>query len=379
MATPSAGRRPLSAPTLYHMADVRLGGAFPFLGEGGSAHRTQVRETFVRAVDQAVALSPSLVLFTGNLFGTPFPSPDLAEFARVQIARLSEAGVWVLVAAGPLDALHERQYASGALAEVERVTVFPASPNSVIIPDLDVTVVGMSYALSSPAQGDLLSGLAAERSSRHLVGAAYITWPRTDDAMRALRRQIASTGATYLALGGSSARRDLSADRVAAWCPGSPELVAAEEGGGSPLFVRLDDHAEVMPKPVARRRFARFSLQPVAYATTEELAVAIRVLGDPNLAAVVRLVGASRINQHIDVADLRNRLAGAFLALDVVDESRPSLEDLDAAAYPELSVAGKFIGVVRKELQRATTDDGRRRAGAALRLGLALLEGRISP
>jgi hypothetical protein len=358
------------------MADVRLGGAFPFLGEGGTGHRAQVRETFVRAVDQAVALTPSVVLLTGNLFGTPFPSRDLAEFARVQIARLGGAGIPVLIAAGPLDALHERNYASGALAEVERVTVFPASPKVIVFPDLDLTVVGVSWASSSSAPPDILSGLAMQRSSRHLVGAGYLPWPEADDAMRALRRQIASTGATYLALGGSPVRRDLSADGVAAWCPGAPELVAAEEGEGSPLFVRLDGHAEVTPKPIARRRFARFTLQPVSYATTDELAAAIRALGDPHLAAVVRLVGASRINQYIDVADLRDRLAGEFLALDVVDESRPSLEDLDAAPYPDLSVAGKFIGVVRGEIERAGNDDARRRAGAALRLGLALLEGR---
>jgi hypothetical protein len=49
---------------------------------------------------------------------------------------------------------------------------------------------------------------------------------------------------------------------------------------------------------------------------------------------------------------------------------------VDAAVYPELSVAGRYVGVARAELERATTDEARHRAGAALRLGLALLEGR---
>jgi hypothetical protein len=151
--------------------------------------------------------------------------------------------------------------------------------------------------------------------------------------------------------------------------------VAAEEGEGAPLFVRLDGSPEVAPKPLARRRFGRFTLQPVAYASTEELAGAIRALGEPNLAAVVTLTGVVRINQYIDVAELRERLAREFLALDIVDTSRPNLEDLDAAAYPELSVAGKFVSVVRAEMERATNDESRRRAGVALRLGLSLLEG----
>jgi DNA repair exonuclease SbcCD nuclease subunit len=376
MATPEAGGRPRTAPTLYHIADVRLGGAFPFLGEGGSAHRALVRETFVRAVDQALALAPSAVLITGNLFGTPFPPRDLAEFARAQIARLTGAGAAVLVAAGPLDALHDRNYAAGALAGLERVTVFPPVPKVVVLSDLEVTVVGVSWATSAAAPADFLSGLTIQPAGRHLVGAGYLDWPRTDEAMRALRRQIAATGAAYLALGGAPVRRDLSTDGVAAWCPGSPELVAPEEGDGAPLVVRLDGRAEVTPRPVARRRFARFTLQPAAYATADDLAAAIRALGDPQLAAVVRLVGPSRIDQHIDTATLRERLSDAFLALDVVDESCPTPEDLATAPYPDLSVAGKFVAVARREMERATTEEARRRVGAALRLGLALLAGR---
>ncbi|MCL6640074.1 MAG: hypothetical protein K6T92_01750, partial [Candidatus Rokubacteria bacterium] len=97
---------------------------------------------------------------------------------------------------------------------------------------------------------------------------------------------------------------------------------------------------------------------------------------DPQLAAVVRLVGPSRIDQHIDTATLRERLSDAFLALDVVDESCPTPEDLATALYPDLSVAGKFVAVARREMERATTEEARRRVGAALRLGLALLAGR---
>ncbi len=371
----STGPRPRSGPSLYHLADVRLGGAFPFLGEGGTAHRAQVRETFVRAVDQGVDLAPSAVLITGNLFGTPFPSRDLSDFARAQVARFAEKGIPVFIAAGHLDAIYDKTYVAGALAELERVSIFPTTPKVIPLLDLDMTVVGVSWG-SAPVQSDFLSAIASNRMNRYLVGACCLQWQDTEDAMKALRRQIAASNANYLALGGSPVRRDLSVEKVTAWCPGAPELVGLDDGEGSPLLVGLDGEVEATPKPVAKRRASRFTLQPQAYASTEELAGAIRALGNSNVAAVVRLTGISRINQWIDAEELRERLTREFLSLDIVDESRPNLEDLDAAAYPELSVAGKYVGVARAEIERATSEEARRRAGAALRLGLALLEGR---
>ncbi len=369
----STGLRPRSSLTLYHLADVRLGGAFPFLGEGGAAHRTQVRETFVRAVDQGLDLAPSLVLITGNLFGTSFPSRDLAEFTRVQCGRFAERGIPVLVAAGPLDAISDKAYAAGALADLQRVSVFPPTPKVVALPDLDTSVVGVSWA-SASVQPDFLASIASHRANRYLIGACCLQSPETDDA--ALRRQIVASGANYLALGGTPVRHDLSTEKVAAWCPGAPELAGLDEGEGSPLLVKLDGKVEATPKPVARRRAAQFTIRPQEYATTEDLAGAIRALGNPNLAAIVRLTGNSRINQWIDTEDLRERLGREFLSLDIIDESWPSLEDVDAAVYPELSVAGRYVAVARAELERATGEEARRRAGAALRLGLALLEGR---
>jgi hypothetical protein len=369
------GPRSRGTPVIYHFAGVRLGGAFPFLGQAGTGHRAHIRETFVRIVDQGLEAAPNVVLITGNLFGTRFPSRDLAEFARSQIARLTQAGIPVLIAAGPLDALSERNYAAGALADLERVSVFPAAPKIVLLPDCDLGVAGVSWA-SAPVPADFISGLANQRSSRFLVGACFIQWPDTEEGVRSLRRQIARSGAHYLALAGSPVRRDLSTEQVTAWCAGAPELVAPEEGEGAPLVVRIDGGVAVTPMPVARRRFARCTLQPMAYADPEALAAAIRALGNPDLAAVVRLTGSTRINQYIDVAGLRDRLAGEFLSLDIVDESLPGLADPDADVYPELSVAGKFVSVARAEMERAATDEARRRVGQALRLGLALLEGR---
>ncbi|MGH2406320.1 MAG: metallophosphoesterase family protein [bacterium] len=367
--------RPRPGPTIYHLADVRLGGSFPFLGQGGTTHRRQVHDTFERAVDQGLNLAPSVVLITGNLFGTQFPSRDLTEFARAQIARLSSRNIPVLIAAGPLDAHYDKHYASGALSDLDRVSIFPTAPKVIDLPDIEMSVVGASWG-ATPVQSDFLSAVAGHRAHQFTIGAAYLELPDSGNGIRTLRRQIAASGAAYLALGGSPARRDLSVEKVTAWCPGSPELVAADPGEGSPLLVQLGPPAPtVTPKPVAKRRYARFTMQPQDPGAPDALANAIRALADPNMVAVVHITGTSHINQFIDVNDLRARLAREFLALEIIDETTPALEAL-SAPYPELSVAGKLLGVARAEMERAATDEARRRAGAALRLGLALLDGR---
>ncbi len=370
-----------AGPAIYHVADVRLGGAFPFLGDAGAAHRVAVREAFVRSVDQGLLLAPDLVLITGNLFGTPQPPRDLGEFARAQIERFSGRGIPVLVAAGPLDACCEKTYAMGALSDMERVAVFPETPKAVELRDLDMTAVGVSWG-AAPAQAEALAAIAAYRHVRRLVGALHIEVPDSEEGLRALRRQIAASGAAYLALGGSPVRRDLSAGTVTAWCPGAPEVVAPKEGEGSPLLVRFGNGAAAQPEmvvrpvPVAQRRFVRHTLEPAAFISIGDLAGAIQALADPNHAAVVHLRGGSRINQFIDTDELRQRMAGEFLALEIVDDSAPSASELEAAAYPDLSVAGRFVAVARSEMAKAPDPEAARRVGSALRLGLWLLEGR---
>lgn len=370
----------MAASTLnvYHLADVRLGGAFSFLGQAGAGHRRQVRETFERAVDQGLELGPSLVVVSGNLFGTAFPSRDLADFAREQIGRFSARGIPVLVAAGPLDALYERTYAAGALNGLDHVTIFQSPARPVDFPDLDLCVVGASWSASpaQPVHADFLATLAPHRRHRHLIGVAHLELPDTEEGRRALRRQIAGCGASYLSLGGSAARCDLSSERVAAWWPGGAELVAPDPGEGSPLWVAVGETVTVTPHPVNKRRFARIALEPSAYESADELREAIRAMSAPGLAAHVRLTGRSRVNQFVDVADLQTRLADAFLSLEIVDESHPALDTLAAAGYPDMSVAGKFLSVVLTEMERATSEEARWRTGAALRLGLSLLEGR---
>src|SRR5881628_3535943 len=58
---------------LLHLADVHLGKPFQMLGAQGAAQRRALEETFVRAVDLAIAKQVHVVLIAGDLLIAPGP------------------------------------------------------------------------------------------------------------------------------------------------------------------------------------------------------------------------------------------------------------------------------------------------------------------
>src|SRR2546428_11566531 len=88
---------------LLHVADVHLGKAFQMLGAQGAAQRRTLEDTFVRAVDLAVAQQVHVVLIGGDLFDSPRPSATLVELAERQLRRLDDRGIWVAMVAGNHD------------------------------------------------------------------------------------------------------------------------------------------------------------------------------------------------------------------------------------------------------------------------------------
>src|SRR2546428_8076448 len=88
---------------LLHVANVHLGKAFQMLGAQGAAQRRTLEDTFVRAVDLAIALQVHVVLIGGDLFDSPRPSATLVDLAERQLRRLDDRGIWVAMVAGNHD------------------------------------------------------------------------------------------------------------------------------------------------------------------------------------------------------------------------------------------------------------------------------------
>src|SRR2546425_7987382 len=108
---------------LLHVADVHLGKAFQMLGAQGAAQRRALEDTFVRAVDLAIAQQVHVVVIGGDLFDSPRPSATLVDLAERQLRRLDDRGIWVAMVAGNHDAAPDG-FVGGGHRPPEATTTF---------------------------------------------------------------------------------------------------------------------------------------------------------------------------------------------------------------------------------------------------------------
>src|SRR3972149_588925 len=113
---------------------------FPGLGEKGRDHREQLKRTFARIVDLALAERVSLVLIAGDLFDSHRQSEPTLTFVREQFLRLRESRIRVALLAGNHDPLGE-----GSVWTRARLDFFGGKgaflrpePQAVVFQDLDL-------------------------------------------------------------------------------------------------------------------------------------------------------------------------------------------------------------------------------------------------
>ncbi|HEV2358765.1 MAG TPA: DNA repair exonuclease [bacterium] len=366
---------------LLHTSDVHLGATFKVLGDRGAEQRKQLRETFARVIDLALAERVDAMLIAGDLFDSVAASRVHAAFAADQLARLGQAGIPVCAIAGNHDPLGEGS--AGVWAELERrcpgLTVFGQQLGGRVIADRDLTIVGRSAPRRLSADSPL-AGLPVRRETRYQVAVAHGSVERPDFEARFTMitpREIGASQVDYLALGDWHSAQDVSAGGVTAYYSGAPELIDADEAqAGHVLLVTIPapGRAEVEPRRVGRRRSGRLAVDLATAGDGEAIARRIRAQADPDLALRVVLTGLGGPDSRVLAARLCDELAASFFRLDVRDESQLRPEVVDPSQYPDHTVIGRFVGDMWEQIAARQGDD-RALAEEALAYGIALLQG----
>ena len=369
---------------LLHTSDVHLGATFRVLGERGREQRRQLETTFGRVVSLAVDEAVHAVLIAGDLFDSLAAARATMPAAVHELRRLGEAGIPAVVIAGNHDPWGEGSISlwRDLAAACPGVSVLGPDLETRTFPELDLAVVGRSARRHLTSETPL-HGLPVPRPARFLVGIAHGSVQRPDlparfDLMSA--EEIGASGVDYLALGDWHSARDVSCGRVAAWYSGAPELIDLDEpGAGSVCLVTLRAPGDVLVerRRVGRRTAARLVVELATSGGAEAVARAVRERADRDLALTVVLAGLCSPADRPDAEALREACAEEFFRLEIRDETHLQSEPIDPNRFPEKSVLGQFVRLMHDRLADREGDaEARATAEDALRLGVALLEGK---
>lgn len=361
---------------ILHTADVHLGAKFLGLGDRGAEQRAQLFDTFSSVVDLALEEGVNLFLIAGDLFDSTQVSRELLARAASRLSLLLEKGIGVCVAPGTHDPyVPSSPFSMPPLSELEGLTVFTGEELAPArFGELDCTVYG--NANTRPYQNKHpLAGFKPSDDCKWRVGMLHASFEVPDimeDTYVVTSSEVAGCGLDYLALGHFHSLSDRSQGGVAAFYPGSPEMVRLQKGEfGNVLLVELGDTASVTPIEVGRRSFEELTVQAEQEGPAERLIALIESLADPDKVLKVYVEGLRR-PEYPDVEALIDELRGCFFSVILDDRSRPAPASVDPENYPPDSPAGVFLRALEPGLQGATPGE-KEEVLEAMQLGLSFL------
>lgn len=366
---------------LLHTADVHLGASFGFLGRRGREQRAQLKKTFSRVVDLAITSQVDALLISGDLFDSPYPTPDIVGEVIYHLGRLDSEGIWTFITPGTHDRLQPGGvYDANGFGDLAHVHVFKESQlTPFVIEALNLTVYGRATTREGK---DVLEGFRSPRDSGWRIGmlhGSFMVPGRVErDEMMLTAESIARSDLHYLALGHWHSLADYSQGTVTAYYSGPPEPLEIAKGEkGRVLLVELEENSSVQVNPVAlgNRRLMRLDINGAELGGPSGLYAHLRQMADPNLGLEARINGIwGEEWADFDWDKMEEEIAPLFFYFRL-EASHYELSTHDTEAYPEKTVMGKFIRLAKAEISKREGGDALV-AEEALRLGLAHLSKR---
>jgi DNA repair protein SbcD/Mre11 len=345
---------------IVHTADCHLDAPCASLDAGVRACvRAAEREAFARVCTLAVERGAHALVIAGDVFERSDVGPAALHHALANLARVTEAGIGVIVASGN----HDPAQALAPLAQAGCTLALTHEPVVVELSDREGATLGHVVAVghAGAAESANLAQLLPPAPSPASIAVLHA---QVDGAAGARERyapcapEDLDRGYAYWALGHVHLRQQLSA-QPPAWYPGclSPHDVG-EPGAKGALVVEIDaaGRAEVEFVPLAPVRFERLRIADSAASGLAGLA------GEALVALEATQPGAAGEELVVRV-DLRGRSPLA-LALRDPEERSNSAEELALAL-------GALSAELRCERLRPPLDLERHRGQPHL-LGAAL-------
>ena len=375
-------------PTVIHTADVHLGASLGWLGARASDQRDQLRQTFRSIIDLAVQEDADCLIIAGDLFDSNRPPASAVRFVLRELARLCDSSeTQTVILPGSHDYMGEESVFScyqDEFGQIERVHILGARDvHSAVIPRASLVVHG-DPPRSARSSEHRLAGLRPDADYEYNIAVAHGSvdiLPVEPEDHPISRDELLAPGWSYFALGHWHSWRQIEGKGAPAVYPGAPEVIAADQGGcGHIARINLSsDGARVTKVRVGTRTVSNIQIDVGGAMDTDEIArrVAAEQPGDANVILSMTLTGLLPVGTGFEPEALSEILRTDYFHVRsprLNYEVRLGQDDLEA--LPERLVIGRFVRLMKEQIDTAEDGGQRENLEAALQMGVALLQGK---
>jgi len=368
---------------ILHTADIHLDSPFSLLDvKKAQVRRSEMRGTFTSLMMYAKMEKFDIVIMAGDVFDTEFATKETMELIVSQFEQNPDCRF--VIAPGN----HDPFTSKGAYTKVEfppNVYIFNSDDiTKFSFDDIGVDIYGWAFTSAIKEDNPLRLGSITLDKSRINILAAHADMTAADSTCCPMTEgDIEYSGFDYVALGHIHAGGEIKKaggtyyaysgcleGRSFDECGPKGAIICSinSEGGGKEFTFGQ--------KRFSRRRYEKAAVDVSDTKSTGDVIEKIKALmkkysmGEDTLLRV-RLFGTVSPSWKIDLSKLDEQTLGLFY-IEIRDETLPLL-DYDAL-MDDISIRGAFF---RELLPKLKSDDAeeRRIASAALRYGLAALEG----
>lgn len=367
---------------IFHFADLHLDSPF----RGGDIRKSEegrkrLRDVFRRMIRHVRETGYDIVMVAGDLFEDGYVTPETADMLRDEFASLECP---VFISPGNHDPYH-RASPYACIRFSDNVHIFSSeSIEKIDIDRLGVSVYGYAFT-DSVYRSSPLAGIATERDRLNLLCAhTEINTPLSPYAPMTFS-DIERAGFTYAALGHvHKAPAPFVSDGCTAAYSGFGEGRAFDEtGDGSALSVTVFETGEKAKISAEKMSFSSYSFHilPITLVNARSDAELSELIENAitnggygkNTALRIVLEGTTEGDYRPSINELIRRSSEKVDLIEIKDKSFP--EESYARLKKDATLKGEFYRALEDKLS-SSDEKERLSAEAALRIGIAALEGR---
>jgi DNA repair exonuclease SbcCD nuclease subunit len=367
---------------ILHTGDIHLGKPFRRLGAQAEAATKRVEEAFSRVCTLAIEQKVDVLVIAGDLFDSNKVSARLVAFAKAELSRVGSAGIHVGAIAGTHDKLEDEK---GAVLLKEKFSELPlfhflqGASYQCDIPDLSLTLCGHSNVYNKSTESPLRD-ILPQNPQKYSVGIVHasvaIEGKFAPDDYPVTVEEVERSPFSYIAFGHWHRMQEVVKRK--AWYAGSPEVLSLqEEGAGNVLLVEIDDNGvHIEPQKVGVISFDTCDIELSRIVDIPAIEQSVLRGASETCIRTVTLRGVVSPDTFYDLTELRDSLAPHFFALKILDKTTVSLDDETLQKFPEELVIGRFVRMLKAEIDAEADEAKKKRLEKALQIGIALLLGR---